>query len=31
MKEKIKQFFINLYEKVKTYILEKVNKIKGGL
>ena len=28
MKEKIKQFFINLYEKVKTYILEKVNKIK---
>lgn len=28
MKEKIKHFFINLYEKVKTYILEKVNKIK---
>lgn len=28
MKEKIKHFFINLYERVKTYILEKVNKIK---
>lgn len=28
MKEKIKQFFINLYEKIKTYILEKITKIK---
>ena len=28
MKEEIKQFFINIYEKVKTYILEKTAKIK---
>lgn len=27
MIEKIKQFFINLYEKVKTYILEKIKEI----
>lgn len=28
MKEKIKQFFINIYEKVKTYILEKTSQLK---
>ncbi len=28
MKEKIKEFFINLYEKVKTYILKKINTVK---
>lgn len=28
MKEKIKKFFINIYENIKNYILEKVEKLK---
>ena len=31
MKEKIKNFFINLYEKIRKYILEKLLKVKEVL